>query len=287
MNARCLFLAVLLAAPPAAAQMERQRAVSDPPVEYVFWAPSVITTRSVTNLPAGTLNFTIHHAFAPVSEGAGELFGLDGRANIRIGLDYGVTDGLSVGVGRTRFSKVWDGRAKLTLLRQTRSGSVPVSVALAGGVGVDTERPGLGLVDRLSTSSAVIVARQFGGRLSLQAAPMLVHFNTVFDERVGDAVLQPQNTLVALGLGAQLRLTAGAALLAEYVPVLGARSDGTADALAVGAALDTGGHVFQLFLTASPWATEEHTVGRNTDRFLEGDFRIGFTVNRVFGVGGR
>lgn len=287
MTARTLLSAALLAvsAAPASAQIERVRADQDPPIEYVFAAPSVITTPSVTNLSAGTLNFTIYHAFGLVSEGVEELFGLDGRANIRIGLDYGVTDGLSVGIGRTRFDKVWDARAKLTLLRQTRSGSVPLQLAIAGNAAIATEREGLDFVDRLSTSASVIAARQFGERVSVQVAPTLVHFNTVFDTRVGDAVLQPENTLFALGLGAQLRLTEWTALLVEYVPVLGARSDGTTDAVAAGLAIDTGGHVFQVFLTASPWATEQHTIGRNADPFFEGDFRFGFTVNRVFGIG--
>ena len=270
---------------PALAQpvVPRVRSAPDRPAE-VFWAPSVITTPSVTTLPAGNLNVTIFHAFAPVTDGADDLFGIDGPANIRFGLDVGLTDRLTVGVGRSRFDKLYDARAKLAVLRQTERGAVPLSVVLSGNAALATEPDGVDVVGSASYAASVLVARRFGDRLSVQAAPTVAHFNTVFEQTVDGAVQTPENTLVALGLAAQLRLTAGAAVLAEYVPVLSERSDGTVNALAVGLALDTGGHVFQLFLTTSPWATEQHTIGQTVDRALDGDLRLGFNVNRVFGL---
>jgi len=279
-----LILAAGLACP-ALGQPERPRVrvVQDRPVE-VFWAPSVITLPSVTTLPAQNLNFTIFHAFGPVSEGADDLFGLDGTANIRFGLDLGVTDWLTVGVGRTRFDKLYDARVKAAVLRQTETGSMPLSVALTSTLALATEADGVDAVGSLSFASAVLFARRFGDRFSVQASPTVAHFNTVFEQTVGGAAQTPENTLIAIGLAAQVRMTQGSALLAEYVPVASSRSDGTANALAVGVALDTGGHVFQLFLTASPWATEQHTIGQNVDDAFAGDLRLGFNVNRVFGL---
>ncbi|NNF04707.1 MAG: hypothetical protein HKN17_09585, partial [Rhodothermales bacterium] len=69
---------------------------------------------------------------------------------------------------------------------------------------------------------------------------------------------------------------------AEYLPVLGDRSDETTDAFSAGVNIETGGHVFQLFLTTSQWITPQYTIARNTDAFFDGDFRLGFNVNRVF-----
>ena len=283
---RCVLLLVLVGlAMPVVGQpaVPRVRSAPDRPAE-VFWAPSVITTPSVTTLPARNLNFTIFHAFGTVSEGADDLFGLDGAANIRFGLDVGLTDWLTVGVGRTRFDKLVDARAQAAVLRQTERGTIPVSVALAGNVGLVTEPDGVDAVGGLSYASSVLVARQFGTRVSLQVAPTVAHFNTVFEQVVNGEVETPENTLFAVGLGAQIRATPGSALLVEYVPVLSQRSEGTADALAIGVALDTGGHVFQLFLTTSPWATVQNTIGQNVDDALDGDVRLGFNVNRVFGL---
>jgi len=101
----------------AFAQMPRERADPGGPVEEVFWAPTVVLTNSVTNLPQGNLNFTIMHSFGIATDGVQDLFGLDGAANIRFGLDYGVFDRLSVGVGRSRFDKLYDARFKANVLR--------------------------------------------------------------------------------------------------------------------------------------------------------------------------
>lgn len=284
MRTLLLALATVLAVPVAGQPVrERVRVVQDRTID-VFWAPSVITLPSTTTLPARNLNFTIFHAFGPVSLGADDLFGLDGTANIRFGLDLGLTDWLTVGVGRTRFDKLYDARAKAAVLRQTESGAVPVSVVLSGNAALATEPDGVGAVGGLSYAGSVLVARRFGDMVSLQVAPTVAHFNTVFAQMVDGTVETPENTLVAVGLAVQLRLTRGSALLAEYIPVVSERSDGTADALGVGLALDTGGHVFQLFLTTSPWATEQHTIGQNVDRAFDGDVRLGFNVNRVFGL---
>jgi hypothetical protein len=280
-------LVTLFAVQAANAQIERRRADPSGPVDELFWAPTLVTTASVTNIPRGNLNVTIMHAFGLVSDGVDEWFGMDAGANIRIGLDYGLTDRISIGIGRSRLEKVVDLRTKVSLLRQSRDGRMPVEVAVKGDLGIRTERNGLDFADRLSYLGAVLVARRMSDRVSLQLTPMVSHFNTVFIEvGPGGAPRVEENTHVAVGLGARLVLTDRLAVLAEYIPVLGERSDGTRDAMAVGLDIETGGHVFQLFFTSSQWLTEQHVVARNVDDFLAGDFRIGFNVNRVFGPGG-
>lgn len=260
------------------AQIPRERVNPGAPVEAVFWAPNVILASSVYNLPQGNLNVTIMHAFGIVTSGADNLFGLDDAANIRFGVDYGVFDRLSIGVGRSRFDKLYDIRFKANLLRQTSDDRMPIEVALKGDMGIMTQKNGFGFVDRLSYFAALMVARKFSERISLQVTPMYSHFNTV--------AIEEENGHVALGLAGRFVLSRRLALIVEYLPVFGSRSDGTTDALSVGFNIDTGGHVFQLFFTTSQWLTEQHVVARNADNFFAGDFRLGFNVNRVFGVGG-
>lgn len=280
-------VASLIALPvlPTFAQMPRERANPNPAVEEVFWAPTIINTASVTNLDAGTLNFTIMHVFGVASNGVEDLFGLDGAANIRFGLDYGIFDRLSVGVGRSRFDKLYDARFKLNIIRQaTRRGS-PIEVAIKGSVGITTVRNGFDLNDRLNFHVAGIVARKFGDRFSLQVAPTFTHFNTVFRNRDinGNLVIE-RNDHVAIAIGGRVVVAENVALTAEYVPVIGERSDGTVDAFGFGIDINTGGHVFQVFFTSSQWLTEQHSIARNNDDFTKGGRRLGFNVNRVFGL---
>lgn len=271
----------------AQAQMERKRADVETPVSDVFWTQTVVTMSSTRPLSKGTLNATILHTFGRLRGGIQSFFGLDAGANIRLGVDYGVTDWLSLGVGRTRYEKVYDGRFKAHLSRQHTDGSPPLDVALRGGISIRTDEANLETADRLSYLSAFLLSRKVTDRWSLQLMPMVSHFNVGYTIRSDGQLQQDRHTHVALGVGTQLGLSDRVALTAEYLPVLGARSDGTTNAAAVGLNVWTGGHVFQMFLATSQWHLEQFRVARNQDSVLEGDFRFGFNVNRLFQLGGK
>ena len=283
-----LFISIffLLPAQDATAQMPRQRANPGGPVDEVFWAPRIVHLTSVTNLEKNNMDFNIKHTFGVLTNGVEDLFGLDAAANIRFGLDYGITDWLSIGIGRSRFDKLYDGRFKLNALRQSKDGRIPLEIAFTGNAGILTVKNGYEVVDRLSYMGGVILARKFSERISLQVTPMFTHFNTVTIERdINDQVVEEINDIVAIGVAGRVVLTERVAFLVEYIPVLGDRNDQTEDALSVSFDIETGGHVFQLFFTTSQSMTEQHVVARNRDDFLSGDIRFGFNVHRVFSFG--
>ncbi len=285
-NLASLLVLFLLHSVDANAQIARTRTNTGGPVDEVFLTPNIVTMSSVANLPKNNINVTIMHVFGIATNGAEDLFGLDAAANIRFGLDYGVTDHLSIGIGRSRYDKLYDFRFKANLLRQTKDGRMPFELAIKGDAGIMTLKNGFDLSDRLNFLSAVLIARKFSDRFSVQITPMYSHFNTVFIESDGqDGTIEEENGHVAVGLGVRIGLSQRMALLVEYIPVFGPRSDGTKDEFAVALNLETGGHVFQLFFKSSQWLTEQHVIARNRDNFFEGDLRFGFNVNRFFGVG--
>src|SRR5215213_824514 len=108
-----------------------------PKKEYVynaFKSSRVIMTHSMEILRPGVLDFRILHRFGRVNGGAYEFFGLDGPATVRLGLDYGITDDLTVGIGRSTFNKELDGFVKYRVLHQSIGPkSFPLSlIAVAG-----------------------------------------------------------------------------------------------------------------------------------------------------------
>ncbi|MFV1885544.1 MAG: DUF5777 family beta-barrel protein [Balneola sp.] len=267
------------------AQMQRTRAVPDGPVDELFLIGSVAGVSTVTNLEANNLNSTIMHNFDLVSGGLEDFYGLDLGAAVRLGLDYGVTDKLSLGIGRTSIEDNVDLRFKYTVLRQLKSDKVPVEVAVKGDVGINTQENTLfedfTFAERLNYFASVMVARQFNDKITLQVAPMVSHFNTVIKDNSG----QPEHTHFALGFAGRIKLNVRNSLTFEYLPVLGERTQGTKNHFAIGYEVETGGHVFQMFFMAGRWFTEQHLIARNTDDFFAGDFRLGFNVNRIFSLG--
>lgn len=262
------------------AQMERERVNPGGPVEETFWAPNLVGMETVENISAQNLNVTIMHSFGILTDRTLQnFFGLDNPPNVRLGLDYGITDSWSLGIGRTTFQKVVDLRSKLTVLRETKDRSVPLSVSLKGDIGLTTMENNRPISDDLNYLISVPIAKKLNDIISLQVSPMYSHFNTV------SSFNDEKNNLFALGLGGEFRLSRRYALMAEYYPVISERNPGTKNAFALGLNIETGGHVFQLFFASSNWHTEQYVISENTNDFWLGDFRFGFNVNRIFTIG--
>ena len=69
-----------------------------------FKTNRIINLHSLDNTPFGVLDFKISLRFGFVNSGIQELFGLD-NATIRLGLDYGLSDLITIGIGRSSFEK--------------------------------------------------------------------------------------------------------------------------------------------------------------------------------------
>ena len=72
-----------------------------------FKSTRIINGQSIENVGPGILDFRILHRFGPLSDGAYNFYGLD-QATMRLGLDYGITDKLMIGIGRSTFEKQYD-----------------------------------------------------------------------------------------------------------------------------------------------------------------------------------
>lgn len=267
----CLLIPVI-----SFAQLPREPAVTDSPVDNIFWASTNVGISTVNNLPAGNLNSTVLHTFGLIDSGIEQFFGLDAGANTRIGLEYGISDRWAAEISRMTFNKVVTVGSKVHLFRQTRSGSTPVDVAVKLSSGINTT-PGFAenRSDRLNYFASLMIARKIES-FSIQLTPMIAHFN-----RVPDGF---QEQLTGLGILVNYELNDRFALSAEYLPLLGDRNPGTHDAMAAALNINTGGHIFQIFIASSQWHNEQFIMANNRDKFWEGEFRIGFNIHRVFGL---
>lgn len=285
-----LLLAALLAlASPARAQtdllneLEKQTADSTKRevVAATFKGTHIINAQSVETPGAGTLAFLIQHRFGTLNSGAYEFFGLD-QAVLRLSFEYGLTNRLTAGVGRSSQDKTFDGFLKYRALRQTTGARpMPVSVTLFASSAITTLRFNDPTVERTTVSRVeyayqVLLARKFNANLSVQLMPTLVHRNYV-------ATSAMQNDVYALGAGLRQKLSKRLALTADYFYLLpGHTADTFQNALGVGLDIETGGHVFQLHFTNSKGMIEKFYVPQTDGQFFKGDIYFGFTVARNF-----
>lgn len=248
-------------------------------VEQTFKGTRLINGHSIETRKRGVLDVIIGHRFGRLNSGAYELFGLD-ESNVRLGVDYGMSDRFNIGVGRNSFEKTYDGFLKYKLLRQ-EYGAVPVSIVALSSAALKTLRTGdptgePELKSRMTYAYQLIVARKFTPALSLQIAPTLVHRNSVVEE------MDP-NDIYALGAGGRIKLTKRISLNAEYYYQFNTVANSPMmNSIAVGFDIETGGHVFQLHFTNSRAMNEKGFITETTGDFFDGDVHFGFNISRTF-----
>ncbi|MGV3539817.1 MAG: DUF5777 family beta-barrel protein [Rufibacter sp.] len=258
---------------------EAEDSTGNAPVSATFKATRLINGHTIETNRAGELLFLISHRFGTLNSGAYNFWGLD-QATIRLGLEYGLNDNFTIGLGRSSLEKTFDGFLKYRLLRQKPEG-LPISLTAFASAALRTMDwviPENQYVNahRLTYSYQLLLARKFSDRLSLQLAPTLVHRNLV-EGPYGN------NNVYAVGAGGRFKLTKRISFNAEYFYLLPSpTADHFENSLSLGIDIETGGHVFQLMATNAQGMVEKFFVPQNAGSWSNGDIYFGFNVSRVF-----
>jgi hypothetical protein len=250
-----------------------------------FKTTRLINFHTLETLGRRTLDFRISHRFGPVNSGSYDAWGIDGPANIRLGLEYSYDGRLMFGIGRSSYEKLIDGFVKYRWLRQDDK-FMPLSVTLFAGAyytaqkdpnasinGYDIYEDG---ANRFSYNYQAIIGRKFSSRLSLQMAPWMVHYNLV--ERASD-----ENDVFGIAFAGRFKFAKRQAITFEYGLRLNDYSSSKYyDSMGIGYEIETGGHVFQVHVTNSFGITENQYFPHTESSWSDGGIRIGFNISRVF-----
>ena len=244
-----------------------------------FKATQIINTPTIESPGKKGLQFLIMHRFGRINEGGYALFGLD-NATIRFGLDYGINDRFSIGVGRSSFDKTYDASFKWKVLRQTQN-KMPVSVSLyelfTRTTLRDSTKPYYTGKYRNAYESALLIARKFSSKLSLQLTPVWIHYNLV-------PTPEDNNDVFGLGFGGRMKISKRVSINAEYnlLPDDQIVSMDIFNSLSFGIDIETGGHVFQLIFSNSEGMVGPSYFGKTTGNWADGDIYFGFNISRAF-----
>jgi hypothetical protein len=240
------------------------------------------------------MDMRIEHRFGDMAGDFGgweNMFGFDNLSDMRIALEYGITDDLMVGFGRSKgtgfpYRSLLDGFVKYRVLRQKKN-EIPVSLTLIGGsfftymkASSDESQVNHFPRDahRFSYFTQVNLGKHFGETLSLSIMPTYLHRNYV--------AANDMNDIFALGGAFRVKLFKRFALLGEYYHVFNTSdlrpSDSYKNSLAVALEWFTFGHSFTINLTNSGGLGEAQFIPYTTENWLKGQFRFGFCVGRKF-----
>ena len=246
-------------------------------ISRTFLSTRIVNVHSVDVYNPGALDLRISHRFGPVSDGLYQLFGLD-QATIRIGIEYGFSEKIMVGLGRSTYKKNYDGFFKYAIIQQSKIKNIPFSLSYFSSVSLESIRkiqddyPFLG---RLNYCNQLLIASKLSSKISVQLMPTLIHKNMVENS-------QFNNNTFLLGSGFRYKFSNLVALNMEYHYILNNNLEDRYNSFSIGIDLETGGHVFQLHFTNS---LSMYEVGFLTETFkswLDGGVHFGFNISREF-----
>lgn len=272
-------------------EMKQEDAQKTEYVTATFKTTRLINGHSTENVGKHVLDFRISHRFGPLNSGAYNLFGLD-NATMKLDFDYGITDRLMVGVGRSTYQKTFDAFFKYKILRQSKGKkNMPITMSYVPTISLNSMKwanPDQKnyFSSRLAFVHQLVIGRKFSEGTSFEIVPTYVHRNLV-------ALSGDKNDIYAIGIGGRQKLTKRISINAEYYYQFKGEDDDegnvtkTTNNLSIGFDIETGGHVFQLHFTNSTSMNEKGFIGENTGKWSNGDVLFGFNISRVFNIGKR
>src|SRR5665647_2447629 len=134
-----------------------------------FKSTRIVNGHSVQQMKKKQLEFRVSHRFGQLNTGSYNYWGLD-QGTIHLGLGYGITDWLEIGIGRSTYEKTADAFAKVSILRQS-SGvkNMPVQLSYMSSteiIGLNTD-PAMqkNFTSRMSFVNQILIARKFNESL--------------------------------------------------------------------------------------------------------------------------
>ncbi len=270
----------------AAASALGQQTGSYAPLRPIPVGDLLLTLPSSHMAGAQTWEVRFSHRFNGSIDGNGvhSLFGLDGGANVGIGLSYVPVRDLEVSLTRHSALETYEAAIKYALVQQAQA--IPFSAALRAGVDYRNARS---IDDRSSLFAQAIVSHQFGERFDVYAVPTYV--TRAGRVASGDTSAALFDHAFNVPVGALVQVMPGLSIVAELIPPnhdlpSGLKAD---PGWSIGIKRAIGGHLFEVLLTNSNGMTADQYISStyNGAPFRWRDKRLGFNIERRWGRGAR
>ena len=276
-------------------------------VYATFKTMRIANAQTIETVKKNHLDFRIHHRFGniydatasdPVNNMFQTFFGFDQISDIRFSFDYGITDKLCVGIGRSKFNKLFDGNLKWRILEQTTDFSMPISLAFFESVGYSfahTDELYSGIVKdfetmeshRFSYCTQLIIACKANNWLSVELLPTYMHRNFIKEAYNSDNGEADVNSFFSLGVGGRVKVSKRCSLIGDFFYNFSPFYNNNPKVklpLALGFEVETGGHVFSLIFTNAAGIIENNYLPYTTDSWADGQVKFGFCISRTFSL---
>ena len=252
-----------------------------------FKSSRLILSQTTTMVKKHDLDFKVIHRFGDVggTDGGSEtLYGFDNSTDIYIHFDYGISDRLNIGFGRSKYEQLLDLQLKYAVLQQKEKEGSPISLSVLAKTGFTPYKVNTAIFDdygnRFSHFIQAIISRKFSPDFSLQVTPGFLFRNVVLG--AGD-----ERTLFSTGIAGRYKFTKRFGIVADYYLISSSYRKNNPNInyynpLGVGIEIETGGHVFSMNFANAKAIVENNFLPNSTSSWNKGQYRFGFTISRMF-----
>ena len=267
------------------------------PVRSPWNATTLIETQTDLVFAPKTLVWEMQHRFGNFNNSSGfDLAGIYGASNIRMGVIYGLFENFQIGLGTEKNLLLQDLNWKYKILTQTRSNSMPISMAYFGNVTFSAKPEADFGADykfskRMSYFNQLIISRKFTKNFTVMIAGNHAHFNQI-DTSAYPSLKHDNFSLTFAG---RLKVTPTVSIVAEYEQPLttpGAllyvksenpdviKNEVGLRNFSLGLEIATSSHAFHVFVTTYRGLNYQQNLTYNTNFITNGDLLLGFNITR-------
>ncbi|GIV29272.1 MAG: hypothetical protein KatS3mg028_0338 [Bacteroidia bacterium] len=310
MHKKIVFAGLLTACLPVCAQDDLLSLTeSKPEKQYVFaaWkAYRLGNAQTTETVKKNHLEYRILHRFGNIADNtktfnqiAHTAFGIDNPTDIRMSLEYGLTNDITLGIGRSRINELVDISGKWRFVKQTTDFKTPVSIALFESIGYTTMT-----TDRLYSEVAVknfstrethrlnyvtqlIIGSKINNRISVEILPTWFHRNFIVQKFNPNTGRENGNDNFILGAAARVKLSNRVTIFADYFYNFHPFFNNNPDygmPLSIGFEIETGGHVFTLYFANNPAIVENNFFIGSVDKWSKSQIKFSFCISRTFSL---
>lgn len=250
--------------------------------QATFKTTRISIAHSVETRNTGVLEIHAMNRFWNTPAPRTQSFAAD-RMSTRIGLEYGLSNRLTLGIGGTTWDGIFDSFLKYRLIRQQiNEGGSPLSITLFQNGSYRSEamyniHAFSNFNDRMSFTTQLLIARKFTPNFSFQISPTFIHRNSVLLNE------NPKNQF-ALGFGGRYKVGSHVSIVSEYYYVENPlQSIDTFGAFALGVNWEVGDIMLQFQLTNARAMVEDAfiTQTRSNFNFKDGNLHFGFNATYI------
>ena len=272
-----------------------------------FNESKIVNAQSVETLKKNRIVFTLSQRFGnvynsavqnPLSEAGHNFFGLKSLSDLRFAIDYGITNNITIGLGRSSYREMIDGTFKWKLMSQYSGNNFPVSICFYGNAAYSamtteniysgTIKPKTNELHRLQYCSQLLIAKKFNESFSLQVMPTYVYRNFIKQQLNVFNGKENKNGMFSIGIGGKILLNKSVSACVDYFYNFSAFQTknpfGYYNVLGLGVEIKSGKNVFHINVTNAVAILESSFLPASNDSWKNGQIRLGFNISKWYNL---